>query len=235
VGHGVWNIDEERLVLALLHEGDGLVRVTLGQRRHVGLWFNQFLVAVEIDHGVIAGGCAEEVIESLASGKQVHVETGLGVLGQIPLSETGRGISFSLQHFRYGDLLAVEHGMDVLDVASLRHSHGLATRHKGGPRRSANWLGVETGESHTLPCHTVDSWRANVLRSKATRVAVTHVVDEQYDEIGRSILGGHSCCEYQQDAKTDGPTREIHMIFLKESLQVDQRKRCLRAMFGCWE
>jgi hypothetical protein len=25
------------------------------------------------------------------------------------------------------------------------------------------------------------------------------------------------------------------MIFLKESLQVDQRKRCLRAMFGCWE
>jgi hypothetical protein len=27
----------------------------------------------------------------------------------------------------------------------------------------------------------------------------------------------------------------IHMFFLKESLQVDQRKRCLRAMFGCWE
>ena len=168
-------------------------------------------------------------------GKQVHEETGLGVLGQVPLSETGRGIVFSLQHFRYGDLLAVEHGMDIFDVASFGHSHGLATRHEGGSRGTADGLGVKTGESHTLPCHTVDSRGANVLGSKATRVAVTHVVDEQHDEIGRSILGGHGCCEYQQGTKTDGPTREIHMIFLKESLQVDQRKRCLRAMFGCWE
>ena len=117
--------------------------------------------------------------------------------------------------------------MDVLDVASFSHSHGLATRHEGGSRGTADGLGVKTGESHTLPCHTVDSRGANVLGSKATRVAVTHVVDEQYDEIGRSILGGHGCCEYQQYAKTDEGTWVIHMFFLKESLQVDQRKRCL--------
>jgi len=32
-----------------------------------------------------------------------------------------------------------------------------------------------------------------------------------------------------------GAILEIHMIFLQESLQVGQRKRCLRAMFEIWE
>ena len=125
--------------------------------------------------------------------------------------------------------------MDVLHVSSLRHSHGLATRHESGSGGTADGLRVKTCEPHAFLGHAVDSWGADVLGSKASGIAVAHVVDEQYDEIGWSILGKRGCCEYQQDAKIYGATREIHMIFLQESLQVGQRKRCLRAMFEIWE
>ena len=191
-------IDEERLAFIFLHEGDGLVRVTLGQGSHVGLRLDQFLVPVEVHDRVVACRRAEKVIEPLACGKQVHEKAGLRVSGQVPLAETSRGIALGLQYFGDRYFLVVEHGMDVLDVASFRHPHGLATRHEGGSRRSADRLGVKTCETHALLGHAVYSWGANVLGSEAPCVAVAHVVGENQYEVGMVGLREESCCQSRQ-------------------------------------
>ena len=119
------------------------------------------------------------------------------MLGQVPLTETGRGIAFGFQDFGNGYLFLVEDWVNVLHVASLGHPHGLATRHDGCPRRPANRLGVETGESHAFLGHAVDPGRPNVLGTKATGVAVPHVVGEDHYEIGSISLSLRSHCDQQ--------------------------------------
>ena len=65
-----------------------------------------------------------------------------------------------------------------------RHPLGVTAGHHLCPRRRADRGGVEAGELHPFGRHAVQAGRAIELRAEGADVAVTHIVDEDHDEIG---------------------------------------------------
>ena len=58
------------------------------------------------------------------------------------------------------------------------------TRHETTAGRSADGTGgVEIGELHSLGCHTVDTWRLEMLLPETGEVAVAGVVHHDVDEV----------------------------------------------------
>ena len=140
---------------AFVYEFNRFVGIPFGKRCHVRLWFDQFLVAVQVGDSIIACWRAEKIVESLACWKQVNEEALLRVLGEVPFTKAGRCVALSFENLGDRDFVAVEDGMDLFGVASFCDAHGIATGHQRRSRRAAYRLSVEAGELHAFHCHGV--------------------------------------------------------------------------------
>jgi len=67
VREGMGEVDEEGLLLILFDELDGFVGVALSEGGHIGAALDDFLVSQKVNDLVIAGGGAEEIVESLTA------------------------------------------------------------------------------------------------------------------------------------------------------------------------
>jgi len=70
------------------------------------------------------------------------------------------------------------------------HAHVVAAGHHPGPRRRAHGLRhVEVGEDPALLGHPVQVWRLVALGAERADVGIAHVVDENDDKVGQTLLG----------------------------------------------
>ena len=132
VRHGVWQIDEEGVLLVLPDEGNGFLGVTLGEGVLVGRVFDDLGIAHEgyevflhpvldvlqgdpfpqnnvigqglsrIEGHVVAIRNTEVGVEALASGQEFLK------VPEVPFPDTGCGVALGFEQVRYGDLIRVE-------------------------------------------------------------------------------------------------------------------------------
>ena len=190
--HRVRDVDKKRFVDVLLHEPNRFVGVSASECRHVGFWFNQFFVAVQIRNAVVASWRSVEVIESLPIGEQIDKEVLLRVFGEIPLSKARRRIALILQHFGDGNLVTVQDRMNLFRVASFGNSHRVASGHQRGSRRPANRLSIKAGELHSLGGHRIQSRSADIGRTKTAHILITLVVGKDHNEVWFFVVGDNN-------------------------------------------
>ena len=156
-------------------------------------------VALHAGH-VVRVGIAEVVIESLAGGK------GVGVVAEVPLADTLRGVAAILEEIRDGDFVGMQRDLR-LGTEDARHGNArlVATGHERGAGRGANAVsGVEVGEAAAFLCDAIDVRRLDVRRAKAGEVLVALVVGVNDDDVGEFVgRGRHEHGSEEQKAGVD--------------------------------
>jgi len=123
--HRVGNVNEKWFVFASLDEADRLVSVTLRKKVHIRFLLNHLLVADDVNHGVVTGGCSEEIVKTLFRGQEIFVIGPLGVTGKIPLSETCGRVTDFFQDLGDSNFLRVKIGGEYRPGFSFwRHAGG---------------------------------------------------------------------------------------------------------------
>ena len=187
--HGVGKIDKKRLVLFFTNEPNRFVGVPLGQRRHIGLRFDQFFIAIKVNHGIVAGRRAKEIIETLTSRKQIDEEPRLSMFGQIPLAKACRGIAFLFQNLRDSNLFTMQDRVDLLDVSALGNTKRITAGHDRGARRATDRLRIKAGELHPRFGHRIQTWRPNIRRPKTADILITLIIGKNDHEVRRLFSG----------------------------------------------
>ena len=191
MGHGVRDVEEERLVPVAADEGQGLVGVAPGQVVEGRRFLDALLVAVHpVDLAAVVGpDDPEPVVEAAAHRVQLGPEAA-PPLGDVGLADHSGGVAGGLEDRRQQDLPLVDVGEVVLLVAVLGDPDRIAAGEQRGARRAAHRLRVEAREPHALVRHAVDARRLEVGGPEHPEVAVALVVGEHEDEVrpGRRLL-----------------------------------------------
>ena len=190
VRHGVGEVEEEWLVLVPLDEFQRPIGVALRERRlHDRILDDLF--AIDQLHGphVVAVQNAEVLIEAAANG----IELLLGV-AEMPLADHAGGIAGAVKELGQRDfrrrqsqlgVLAAEIGGGVRRHAAAKR---IATRHQRSARRCAERRRrIELREPRAFRGHPVEIRRLELRMPKARQVAVTEVVGQQDDDVGRMV------------------------------------------------
>ena len=198
-------VQEERTVLALLDELQGLLGIALRDQPLVGLLLDDLLhpqerkrrvpvgLAARVMTHVVRERDSEVVVEALPSGQE------FALIAEVPLPDDGGLVAHILEDFGDCDLVR----MQALLVAREQHPpallvlvHAYATRvapgHQGAARGCADVRRyVEAGQLAAFNRHPVQIRRPVQLRAERSDVGVTEVVDEDQDEVG--LVG--CCCD----------------------------------------
>ena len=200
-------IEEERLLLVLLHEPNGFLGVTLGQRGLVNRALDDLRVAHQrhveaVEIGIL--GHALRPAELLADPiavvrirqakeriKAVLRRQIIRQVAQVPFADGAGRIAFGLQGPGNRDLVRrqpagivrIEHmpARTAGHAAANGQPPGQQRRPAGRAERGAR---IEIGEAQPLGGHPVEVGRANARMTVAAQVAIAQVVGHDDDDVG---------------------------------------------------
>lgn len=223
VDHGVWQVEEERLIFAAIDEGGGFIGVEPGEFCLIlgrdgwvddGVVFDQWEVwpafqslfhgqlpdfRVERPH-IVAVGQSEVFVEAV-----LEWEEG-GVVPEVPFAEAGGGVVFLSADFCECCFVGVDTDAALWSECSLdTDSDVVATGQEGCSRSGADGLGdIEIGEAAAASGEVSEVGCELGVTAKGGWVSVAHVVHENEDDIwsffgcgeGGGVETGQ-CCEQQ--------------------------------------
>jgi hypothetical protein len=186
-------VEEERLVLALLHELQGFLREEI-VRPGLAFELHPLAVAEQVVGVLLVGVLVVEVPEGVLEALKIGPPAVVGK-PEAPLSDHGRRIAGVLQELRDGDVLRPERDLRV--AADVRVAHVVAG-HQGAPGRRADGApGIVLGEPHPFGGHLVEARGLELLLAVAAQVAPAQVVRVDEDDVG--LLLGLRCGEQQEN------------------------------------
>jgi len=197
--HGVVRqIKEERLLLIRLDELHRLGGLAVGEE----LAFRTFGQGGDLVRGVVTGrlsaGVAADVeVEAVLLGI-VSLVALLECRSEVPLADARGRVAGGFELFGQGDLLE---GQELLPIGDLQFGLGAAVAgdpvrevqaggifagQQGGPGGGADRAGLVTvREADAILGQLVDVRRLVELASIAGEIGLSHVVDQDYDDVGR--------------------------------------------------
>ncbi len=202
--HRVRDVEEERLLGrgALADERDGLPRVRVGERGRIGLLHAPTLAIPQRQllrrlHErvlvVVAVEQAHEPVEGVVERPRPRL------VAEMPLADRHGAVAGAVQHLRQRDVVARAQA----DLAARRERRAdadaerVATRQQRRTRRRARgrWR-VGARGAHALARHGVEVRRAVHGVAVRRKVAVSHVVGEDDDDVGARGRGGRLCLRH---------------------------------------
>jgi hypothetical protein len=196
VTHRVRHIEEEGLVLVLLDEADGPLRVPGRQLRLVGVDGDGPVALHQRQIGIVLRGFgvlgphvvrigqAEVFVEAVVRRQELRQ------VAKVPFAITGGRVTERLDHLGDGHFAIADANLG-LRAEHIRQADPLrvTARHQGRPRRRTHGGGgVEVGEARPLGRHAVDVGRLIPFGPETADIRVAHIVDEDNDEIRQPLL-----------------------------------------------
>ena len=112
------------------------------------------------------------------------------VVTEVPLAVTGRGVTLLFADFGQGHLAGVDAvGRLRPQCAENAHANVVAAGEQSRARGAAHCLGhIKIRELPAFLCHAVKVRCRIIFRAKGADVGITHVINENDDDVGRSFL-----------------------------------------------
>lgn len=181
-------IEKEGGVFVVFDEGDCFVGEEFGDVCSLG-FFEGFFIAFPDQLFGLRGFRPKGEIKTLVMRAEFESEGG-GSSGSsardVPLSSHARLVSLCFEDFGKGDFIERHRGMgdEAVVVCCSLGAHGIAAGKEGRACGSADGLGIEAGELHSLLGHLVDPRRPDVGGAIAAEVLVALVIGQDDDEVG---------------------------------------------------
>ena len=116
----------------------------------------------------------------------------LGLVTEVPFADAHRSVALLLEQAGDSVLLGAEPGRAGReDDVGHGDALGITAGHYLRPRRRTDGRGVEAGEFHSLRGHPVKVRSTVHFRAERSDIAVTHIVNEDDDEVRPRRIGRH--------------------------------------------